>query len=112
MAVRRPGRRERLPEVVGEDVEAGNDQTIALIHGSIVQSCVQAWVQSQLGMDLAADSLSTWRAANRRFGAERLEPGGRNADEDENDRRDCIVLPELPADSSASSWSVLTLVSG
>ncbi len=42
-------------------------------------------VQSQLGMDLAADSLSTLARREQSFGAERFEPGGRNADEDKND---------------------------
>ena len=49
---------------------------------------MQPLVQSQLGMDLAADSLSTWRR-DPSFGAERFEQGERNADEEENNRRGC-----------------------
>src|SRR5208337_5476461 len=36
------------------------------------------------------------------FGAERFEPGGRNADEDENDRRDCTRSAGFAGRTSAS----------
>ena len=50
------------------------------------------------------------------FGAERFEPGGRNADEDENDRRDCAHSAGTAGwraiEEVRQSWSVVTLVSG
>ena len=63
---------------------------------------MRAGMQSQLGMDLAADSLSTLARREQSFGAERFEPGGRNADEDENDRRDCARSAGTAGRSSAS----------
>ena len=63
----------------------------------------------QLGMDLAADSLSTWRAANNASGLDDLS----RADGMPMRMRTIegiAVLLVLPTDRVRQSWSVVTLV--
>jgi len=75
-------------------------------------SCVQACVQSQFGMDLAADSLSTWRAANKASGLNDLSRADGMPMRMRTIEGIALVLPELAADRGRQAWSVVTLVSG
>ena len=69
-------------------------------------------MQSQLGMDLAADSLSTWRAANKASGLNDLSRADGMPMRMRTIEGIALVLPELPADRVRQAWSVVTLVSG
>ena len=68
-------------------------------------------MQSQLGMDLAADSLSTWRAANKASGLNDLSRADGMPMRMRTIEGIALVLPALPADRVRQSWSVVTLVS-
>jgi len=63
-------------------------------------------------MDLAADSLSTWRGAKKASGLNDLSRADGMPMRMRTIERIALVLPELPADRVRQAWSVVTLVSG
>jgi len=63
-------------------------------------------------MDLAADSLSTWSAANEASGLNDLSRAAGMPMRMRTIEGIALVLPALPADRVCQSWSVVTLVSG
>ncbi len=72
---------------------------------------MRAGMQSQLDMDLAADSLSTWRAANKASGLNDLSRADGMPMRMRTIEGIAPVLPALPADRVRQLWSVVTLVS-
>ena len=65
-------------------------------------------MQSQLGMDLVADSLSTWRAVNKVSGLNDLSRAAGMPMRMSTMEGIALVLPALPADRVRQSWSVVT----